>query len=123
MAGLESMILAPRRDLLEPTHSLGALALVLLAHQVTDAARFLVFGMGVGFAAPLASGAAGVIGGFVLAGFAWAFPQLLDKPAARRSGEHTSEIQSLMSNLDARFSLTKKKIQRNHRLRQIRITI
>src|SRR3546814_19039771 len=90
MAGLESMILAPRRDLREPTHSLGALALVLLAHQVTDAARFLVFGMGVGFAAPLASGAAGVIGGCVLAGFAWAFPQMIEKHAApwvRRSDE------------------------------------
>lgn len=83
MAGLESMVLAPRRNPREPTHSLGALALVLLAHQVTDAARFLVFGMGVGFAAPIASGVAGVIGGCVLAGFAWAFPEMLDRPAAR----------------------------------------
>ncbi|MEJ2458696.1 MAG: hypothetical protein P8Y58_11325 [Novosphingobium sp.] len=83
MAGLESMVLVPRRDPREPTRSLGALALVLLMHQVTDAARFLVFGMGVGFAAPIASGAAGVIGGGVLAGFAWAFPQMLEMPAAR----------------------------------------
>lgn len=83
MAGLESMVLAPRRDPREPTRSLGALALVLLAQQVTDAARFLVFGMGVGLAAPIASGAAGVLGGGALAGFAWAFPQMAGIPAAR----------------------------------------
>ena len=77
LAGLESLILR------EPTNSLGALLLVLLAHQVTDAARFMVFSMGVGFAAPLASGAAGILGGGVLAGFAWGWPQFLDTPAIR----------------------------------------
>lgn len=83
MAGLESMVLAPRRDLREPTNSLGALALVLLAHQVTDAARFLVFGMGVGFAGPGPAGAAGALGGVVLVAFAWARPELLGTVAAR----------------------------------------
>lgn len=83
LAGLESLVLRPRRDPREPTNSLGALLLVLLAHQVTDAARFMVFGMGVGFAAPLASGAAGILSGGVLAGFAWGWPQFLDTPAIR----------------------------------------
>lgn len=83
MAGLESMVLAPRRDLREPTNSLGALALVLLAHQVTDAARFLVFGMGVGFAGPGPAGAAGALGGVILVAFAWARPELLGTVAAR----------------------------------------
>lgn len=83
MAGLESMVLAPRRDPREPTNSLGALGIVLLAHQVTDAPRFLVFGMGVGLAGPLPAGAAGVLGGAVLVAFAWAFPEFLGVPAAR----------------------------------------
>ena len=83
MAGLESMILAPRRDPREPTNSLGALLLVLLMHQVTDAARFLVFGMGVGLASPAASAAAGVAGGCLLVAFAWFRPDLLGSPAAR----------------------------------------
>lgn len=83
MAGLESLVLVPRRDPREPTQSLGALLLVLVMHQVTDAARFLVFGMGVGFAAPIASGVAGVLGGCLLAAFAWFWPHLLDTPAAR----------------------------------------
>jgi len=83
MAGLESLVLVPRRDPKEPTNSLGALGFVLLVHQVTDAARFLVFGMGVGMAAPYASGVAGLLGGAVLTGFAWALPQVFDKPFAR----------------------------------------
>ena len=82
MAGLESMVLAPRRDPREPTNSLGALALVLLAHQVTDTPRFLVFGMGVGLAGPWPAGAAGAIGGTMLVAFAWARPDLLATPVA-----------------------------------------
>jgi putative Ca2+/H+ antiporter (TMEM165/GDT1 family) len=68
LAGLESMVLAPRKTPREPTNSLGALALVLLAHQIIDAARFVVFG---------------ALGGAVLVTFAWARPDLLALPAAR----------------------------------------
>lgn len=82
-AGLESMFLTPRRSPKEPTRSLGALALVLTAQQITDAARFLVFGLGVGMAAPLASGAGGALGGAVLVSFAWACPEFFERPAAR----------------------------------------
>jgi hypothetical protein len=83
LAGLESMVLAPRQTPREPTNSLGALALVLVARQVTDAARFVVFGLGVGLAAPWYAGAAGALGGAVLVAFAWARPDLLATPAAR----------------------------------------
>lgn len=83
MAGGESLLLAPRREFREPTHSLGALLIVLLAHQVTDAARFIVFGMGVGMGAPLASGAAGLLGGAVLVCLAWAMPAWLGQPLQR----------------------------------------
>lgn len=83
MAGIESMVLVPRRNPAEPTNSLGALLLVLLAQQVTDAARFLVFGLGVGLAAPVMAGAAGVLGGAALVTMAWARPEFLERPLAR----------------------------------------
>lgn len=85
LAGIESLLLAPRRDPREPTHSLGALLLVLIMHEITDAARFLVFGMGVGFAAPIPAGVAGVLGGGLLVAFAWLWPDLLGTPAARQT--------------------------------------
>lgn len=83
MAGLESMILTPRRDPREPTHSLGALLLVLLMHQITDAPRFLIFGLAVGLAGPIPAAMGGILGGAVLVTFAWLWPQRLDTPAAR----------------------------------------
>lgn len=83
LAGAESIVLVARRPPREPTNSLGALALVLVAHQVIDAARFVVFGMGVGFAAPWHAAAAGALGGTLLMAFAWARPDLLALPAAR----------------------------------------
>ncbi|WP_395391140.1 hypothetical protein WBP07_11270 [Novosphingobium sp. BL-8A] len=81
MAGAELMIFVPRRDPKEPTNSLGALALVLFAQELTDAARFLIFGLSVGLAAPVAAGAGGALGGAALAGLAWAAPDLLDRGA------------------------------------------
>jgi hypothetical protein len=73
LAGLESLILSPRRDPREPTHSLFALALVLVAHQVTDAARFTLFGLAIGMGAPLAAGLGGGLAGIVLVASAWSF--------------------------------------------------
>lgn len=83
LAGLESMVLVPRRNPEEPTSSLGATLLVLLFHQATDAARFIVFGMGVGFAGPWPAGIAGALGGAGLVSFAWAFPEWLGTLLAR----------------------------------------
>ena len=50
----------PGRAPKEPTHSVGAASLVLIAHQITDAARFLAFGIGAAYAAaiPAAMGCA-----------------------------------------------------------------
>ena len=52
--------------------------LVLFAQELTDAARFLVLGLGVGLAAPIAAAAGGALGGGVLAGLAWGAPQVLE---------------------------------------------
>lgn len=79
LAGAESLVLAARPAPREPTHSLGALLLVLVASQVTDAPRFLVFGMSVAMAAPVPAGLAGIVGGAGLCILAWAFPQALQK--------------------------------------------
>ncbi|MDE8650278.1 hypothetical protein [Novosphingobium album (ex Liu et al. 2023)] len=83
LAGLESMILAPRASPREPTHSLGALALVLAAHQFTDAARFLVFGVAVGTGAAIPAGMAGSIGGIALVAAGWALPEVVTSRGAR----------------------------------------
>jgi len=45
MGGIESLVIGPPRMAKEPTHSLGAAAIVLFAHQITDASRLLVFAM------------------------------------------------------------------------------
>lgn len=45
IGGLESIVIGPPKMAREPTHSLGAAAIVLFAHQITDAARMLVFAM------------------------------------------------------------------------------
>jgi hypothetical protein len=83
LAGAESLVLSAPRRPREPTNSLGALALVLVAHQAIDAARFVVFGLGIGLGAPWPAGAAGALGGGVLVTLAWARPDLLALPAAR----------------------------------------
>lgn len=75
LAGLESLVLTRRLPPpREPTLSLGALWLVLLAQQLTDAARFIVFGMAVATAAPVSAGAGGAAGGALALALAWAAP-------------------------------------------------
>lgn len=83
LAGLESLVFAPRIGPKEPTHSLGALGIVLTAHQFTDAARFLVFGIAVGTGAAIPAGMAGVLGGIVMVAAGWALPALVTSQQAR----------------------------------------
>jgi putative Ca2+/H+ antiporter (TMEM165/GDT1 family) len=45
LAGGESLVIGAPRMAKEPTHSLGAAALVFLAHQVTDASRLVTFAL------------------------------------------------------------------------------
>jgi len=76
LAGLESLVLAPRATPREPTHSLFATGLVLLSHQLTDAARFLIFGVAVATNVPLPAAIGGAMGGIALIAGAWAFPEV-----------------------------------------------
>lgn len=63
IAGLECLVIGPRRAPEEPTRSLFAAAVVLLAHQLTDGARFLVFAIAVATAVPQAAALGGAAGG------------------------------------------------------------
>lgn len=68
LAGLELLFRRPLVAPAEPTHSLGAFAIVIFTAQVTDAARFVVFALAALTQAPVpvalgaAVGAAGVVG-------------------------------------------------------------
>jgi hypothetical protein len=65
----------PPRRMEEPTASLGALAVVMLAHQLTDAARFLIFALAVALDAPLAAGIGGAAGGAAVVTAGWLLPE------------------------------------------------
>jgi len=82
-AGLESLAIAPKANPREPTNSLGALAIVLLANQLTDAARFMIFGIAVGTNAALSAGIGGAVGGAALVVMAWMFPERAGTVRAR----------------------------------------
>lgn len=83
LAGLEALAARRRRKPDEPTHSLGALTIVLFAHQLTDGARFLIFAIAVASAAPLPAGLAGALGGAVLLAASWTAPEAFGHPRAR----------------------------------------
>lgn len=74
-AGLEALILPPLREAKEATHSLFAQTVVLLAHQLTDAARFLIFGVALAADAILPAAIGGGIGGVLLLAAAWSAPE------------------------------------------------
>lgn len=78
LAGIELVLLSgPRRTPEEPTLSLGAAGIVLLAHQATDAARFLVFAVAVAFSAPLQAGLGGAAGGGAAMAIGWLAPKIV----------------------------------------------
>lgn len=55
----------------EPTRSLAALGIVLLARQIGDAARFAVFALAAWSVWPVTAGLGGALGGAVAAVFGW----------------------------------------------------
>jgi hypothetical protein len=72
ISGLELLFLRARAKPGEPTRSLGAIFLVLLAEQVTDAARFFVLALAVATAGPSLAAAGGALGSGVVMTAAWA---------------------------------------------------
>jgi putative Ca2+/H+ antiporter (TMEM165/GDT1 family) len=55
----------------EPTRSLGAIAIVLLARQIGDGARFVVFALAAWANLPLAAGLGGALGGAAAVTLGW----------------------------------------------------
>ena len=81
LAALELLFIRPGRRPAEPTASLGAFAIVLLAQQVTDAARLLVFVMAASSAVPQVAAVGGMLGCAVTVGAGWlAGPGLMRLP-------------------------------------------
>ena len=72
LAALELLLVRPGRRPKEPTASLGALAIVLLAQQAIDAARLLIFALAASSAVPLFAVLGGMIGCAATAVLGWA---------------------------------------------------
>ena len=63
----------------EPTRSLTAALIVLLARQVGDAPRFLVFALAAATASPLLAGIGGALGGSAAVAMGWAMGDDLER--------------------------------------------
>lgn len=72
VAALELALPVRIKPLKEPTRSLGALSIVLLARQIGDAARFAVFALAAWSALPLTAGLGGALGGAAAVAMGWA---------------------------------------------------
>lgn len=83
MAGAEMLLFSPARKPAEPTRSLGAAGIVLLAQQLTDAARFLIFAIAAATSAALVTGIGGAAGGAAVVTAAWLAPELVQGQALR----------------------------------------
>jgi hypothetical protein len=71
VSALELLFMRLRPAPAEPTRSLGAIALVLLAEQVADAARFFVLALAVATGAPPLAAAGGALGSGAVLTAAW----------------------------------------------------
>jgi putative Ca2+/H+ antiporter (TMEM165/GDT1 family) len=98
--------LAPPR---EPTRSLGALAIVLFARQLGDAARFGVFALAAGAALPLGPGLGGALGGAGALALGWSLgaADLARWPLApmRRLIAGLLFVAAILIGLNARYAL------------------
>lgn len=72
VSALELLFARSSRAPAEPTRSLGAALLVLLAGQVTDAARFFVLALAVATGEPVLAAAGGALGSGAVLTAAWA---------------------------------------------------
>jgi putative Ca2+/H+ antiporter (TMEM165/GDT1 family) len=71
LAGAELLLVRPKPPEGEPTHSLGATAIVLAAQQVTDAARFVILGLAAATGAPISAGIGGAAAGAAVIAVGW----------------------------------------------------
>lgn len=108
MAAIELALPVRIKPPKEPTRSLGALAIVLLARQVGDGARFAVFALAAWSALPIAAGLGGALGGAAAVTVGWAagaetlarWPLMM----VRRALAACLAIAALFVGLNARFA-------------------
>jgi hypothetical protein len=79
LAALELLLASARRAPAEPTRSLGAIALVLFAGQLTDAARFLVLALVVATGEPVLAAIGGALGSGAVLTAGWALGEDWEK--------------------------------------------
>lgn len=72
LAAIELLVARDRAVPIEPTRSLGAITLVLVVGQLTDAARFFVLALAVATGAPVLAAAGGALGSGAVLSAAWA---------------------------------------------------
>lgn len=84
LAAIEMLVIRPRAVPAEPTASLGAFAIVMLARQLTDAARFLLFAIIVASPFPGATALGGALGGMTIVAIGWGAGQSLVELPLRR---------------------------------------
>lgn len=84
LAGLEMLVLRSRPAPTEPTESLGAFAVVLLAQQLTDATRFAIMALAVVTRAPWPVALGGAAGAVALALIGWLAADWLGHAALAR---------------------------------------
>ena len=85
LAAVELLFTRDRPAPTEPTRSLGAIALVLLAGQVTDAARFFVLALALATAVPAFVAVGGALGSGAVLTAAWAMAGDWDTRLPRRA--------------------------------------
>ena len=79
LAGAELLWPHREKSLREPTRSLGAIALVLLARQISDGPRFIVFALAAAMGAPLLTGIGGALGGAAAIALGWAMRDAFER--------------------------------------------
>lgn len=84
LAGGEALLLGAKRPPEEPTQSLFAAAVVIAAHQITDAVRFMVLALALLSAAPITAAMGAFASGCLVLITAWSSPEIATHPLLPR---------------------------------------
>jgi putative Ca2+/H+ antiporter (TMEM165/GDT1 family) len=83
LSGAEMLVLRTPRAPTEPTRSVFAAFIVIVAQQITDATRFLILALAVGTVSPVPAAMGGAVGAGAALGLGWGAPQLARDPRVR----------------------------------------
>ena len=107
-AALELALPVRRKTPREPTRSIGAIAVVLLARQIGDGARFGVFALAAWTTLPVTAGLGGALGGAAAVGMGWGMGEgglaRFPLPTLRRVLAAGLLVAALFIGLNARYA-------------------